>query len=371
MLDLLASCHCSIGNYAKAEPLLRRATDLAHASPDVSLRARIECNHALVLSECGDVEIGRRTIEAWLTCPEVEPHIAALVSAVSGADRAQPQRRRRRARQRAGGAGPPARLASQASGVREFACRRPRPCVLPQRPRRRSRPAVRRRHADASRHRARGEPDRDRNAEQLGSCLDGAGNPPRALELQEEVLRIVTRRSPNGIPPPYAVNNHASTLVTLARFDEGWPRAERTWHIADQRGAALFKLNARVLQATILRERGDLDAASRVLSEVRCSAAELPHDSFAVIGYRQGMANLALRRNRLVEAAEAIEPVIQLFEGRGIETERWQPRFGCARRFYGGREMEPLRTPMRDAPWPSPRACMAAINTPASRGSAG
>ena len=151
------------------------------------------------------------------------------------------------------------------------------------------------------------------------ACV-GAGDIKRALALNDEVLRTVTKRSPNGTPPPYAVNNRVSTLITLARFDEAWGEAERAWHIADQAGADVFKLSARAMQASILRERGDLDAAATILADVAPDAAVLPHDSFAVIAHKRGCAHIALLRGHFEEAAAAIEPVIRLFEERDMRV---------------------------------------------------
>jgi tetratricopeptide (TPR) repeat protein len=149
------------------------------------------------------------------------------------------------------------------------------------------------------------------------ACI-GAGDLRRGLELIEEVLRIITRRSAHGTPPPYAVNNHASVLFMLGRYDEALDEAERAWHVADQAGAGIFKLSARVTKASVYRERGDLDEAERILAEVATSATEWPEDSFAVLIYRQGLASLALARGRFDQAREAVEPIIQLFEGRGM-----------------------------------------------------
>jgi serine/threonine-protein kinase len=318
VLDLLASFWISFGNYGKAESLLRHAIELVRRSTDATLRAQIECNYALALSECGNVENGRRIIEGWLACQEVEPHIAALCQQYL----AQIARNHNDAKGALDNVlGAQARLRTSRRKLPSFEASLAGDIAYAYHLNGRTEEADRQYAMAMQLYRDLGRDESPAAVAILnnwGLACMGAGDVKRALALNEEVLRVVTKRSPNATPPPYAVNNRAATLNALGRLGEAWAEAERAWVVADQAGAAVFKLNARVMQAAILRERGDLDSASRILTDVAPSAAELPADSFAVIAHQQGCATIALRRGRFVEAALAIEPVIRLFEERDM-----------------------------------------------------
>ena len=318
VLDLLASFWISLGNYGKAEALLRRAAEVVRSSTDLTLRAQIECNHALVLSELGNVEIGRRMIEGWLACPEIEAHVAALCQQYL----AQIARNHNDAKGAlANVLGAQARLQASRRRLPLFEASLAGDIAYAYHLNGRTGEADRQYARSMQMHRdiGRGEcPAALAILSNWGLACAGAGDFKRALALNEELLRVATRHSPNGTPPPYAVNNRVSTLIALGRLDEAWGEAERAWRIADQAGATAFRMNARVMQAAILRERGDLDGASRILADLAPMALEQPDDGFAVIAYRQGLAQIALRRNRFDDAAREIEPVIQMFDLRDM-----------------------------------------------------
>jgi len=318
VLDLLASFYISLGDYAKAEPLLRHAIEVLRASADVSLRAQVECNHAAAsaFAEVGNVEIAKQTIERWLARGDVEPHTAALChsylaqiarnhndakGALDNALRAQTRLR-----------GSPRRFAAlEASIAGDLAYAY----------------FLNARNDDADRqfaaalqlHRDIGRAESPNAVAILNNwsllCF-GAGNMKRGLALNEEVLRIVAKRAGDEAAPSYAVSNHAYALFALGWFEDALHESERAWRIADRAGAEIAKLNVRVIKATALRELGDLDAAERTLAEVAASAGEWPDDNPAVLAYQECRASLALRRDHLEEAATAIEPVVQLFERR-------------------------------------------------------
>ncbi len=320
VLDLLASFHISLGDYAKAEPLLRHAIELLRPSADVTLRAQVECNHAaaLAFSEFGNVEIAKQTIEGWLARDGVEPQIAALCRQYL-AEIARSHNDAKGALDNALGAARQIAAsdrrfpAMEASIIGDLAYAY----------------FLNGRNDDAERqyalamklHRDLGRAESPVAVAILNNwsllCF-GSGDIRRGLALNEEVLRIVAKRSANATAPSYAVSNHAHALLAIGRFDEALHEAERAWCIADRAGAAIAKLNVRVIKASALRELGDLDGAERILTELATAAEEWPDDNHAVLAYKQGRANLALRRGQLAEAREAVEPVVQLFERRGM-----------------------------------------------------
>jgi serine/threonine-protein kinase len=320
VLDLLASFYTSFGNIAKAESLLAKAIDRLPPSADASLRAQIECNHALVISELGRVEIAKQTIDGWLARSDVDPHVAALCqqylaeiarnhndakgalfNALGAQERLRASRRKL-----------PAFEASLAGDVAYAYFLNGRSDEAD-----RQYAAAMQAHRDIGREES---PVAVAILNNWGLACTGTGDEKRGLAMFEEVLRIVTKRSANALPPPYAVHNLASLLLSLGRYDEAMREAERAGQLADRAGVGLFRLGARVIQAAVHRERGELDASERVLLEVAPSVPEFPADSFAVISFKTASAMLALRRGRFDEARATVEPVIQLFEGRGMQT---------------------------------------------------
>ena len=318
VLDLLASTYTSLGNMAKAELLLAHAIERVRSSPDTSLRAQIECNHALVISEMGQAEVARQVIDSWLAHADVDAHVAALCQQYL----AQIARNHNDAKGAlANVLGAQARLSASQRNLPAFAASLAGDIAFAYYLNGRSDDAERQYAAAIQAHRDIGREESPTAIAILnnwGLACRGAGNELRALAINEEVLKIATKRSANGSPPPYAVNNHAGLLLALARFDEALRESERAWEVARAAGTDVFMLNARLTQAAVHRERGDLDTAERMLDEADAAVAALPADSFAVINYRFGRANTALKRGRLLDARAAIEPVVQLFDARGM-----------------------------------------------------
>ena len=320
VLDMIASFYMSFGSYGKAESLLRQAGDLVRGSRDMTLRARIECNHALAQSELGNVEVARRTIETWLAHPDVEPHVAALCQQYL----AQIARNHQDAQGALANAlGAMARFQSAKRVMPGFEASLTGDIAYAY--------YLNGRMDEAERHYARavemmcdlgrGEsPTAVAVRSNWALACTGAGDVKRGLALIDDVLDIVARRTPGGTPPPYLVNNRASSLLILGRYAEAQAECERSRRIAENAGAAVFALNARVMQARIEAERGDLDGAAHALAALRDEAAALPEDSFSVLGLRVALAQVALRRGDAHEAATTIEPVVRFYESRGTRT---------------------------------------------------
>jgi tetratricopeptide (TPR) repeat protein len=317
---LLSSFYISLGDYAKAEPLLRRAIEILRPSADVSLRAQVECNHAaaLAFAEIGNVEIAKQTIERWLARDDVEPHTAALCQQYL-AEIARNHNDAKGALHHAMGAQARLRASPRRFAALEASIAGDVAYAY----------FLNGRNDDADRqfavalqlHRdiGRGEsPNAVAILNNWSLVCFGAGDMKRGLALNEEVLRIAAKRAGDEAAPSYAVNNHAYALCMMGRYEEALHEADWASRIADRAGAGIAKLNVRVIKATAYRELGDLDAAEAILAEVAASAKEGPDDNSAVLSYHQCRASLALRRDRLEEAGEAIEPVVQLFERRAM-----------------------------------------------------
>src|SRR5262249_40605839 len=77
ILGVEAGYHATLGQAASAKVRLDRAQSLAAGSPDVDLRASIDCLHGSVLSQLGKVDEGIREIDRVLSGPALSPLMAA------------------------------------------------------------------------------------------------------------------------------------------------------------------------------------------------------------------------------------------------------------------------------------------------------
>ncbi|MCX8115103.1 MAG: hypothetical protein N3D71_08540, partial [Burkholderiaceae bacterium] len=316
VLDSLASYFNSLGNHRRALPLLRRAVELLPASADTSLRARIECNHALTTGLLGDADAAHATIARWVAAAEVEVEVAT-----------QCQMYRAQIAQTRNDAAAALRHALEAQRLLRTA-RRPAPVL------------------QASLHGELGfgyamnnrleDADREyatalRTYRELGRADSAgavailnnwalvswaAGDTKRALELIDETIALAGRRGATGVVPPYAAANRAAALLALGRHAEALVAAERALALADQADHAGFKFNALIIKAGALSELDDMVAAERALRDAAALAAALPAGSYDVHGMTLRRTRMALLRGQPDAARKAIEPLIERTEGQ-------------------------------------------------------
>ncbi len=320
VLNSLASYYVSTGNHARAAELLERAVAAVRGSSDASLRALVECNLAVATAGSGvegpaAIEAAKRVIAGWLARADVEPeaaiHCETYLSQIGymNNDAAYALEHALRAQSLLGAMKQrvPA-LEAEVRGELGYGYH------------------LAGRNDEADRQygtairlfREQGREDTPGAISILnnwGVASYGAGDIKRALEIGEEDLRLAARRT--IIPPPYAVNNHASALLALGRYREALGEAERTVGIARRAGEAPMVVSGLVNQAFALAKLGELDPAERLLGEAAPLARQLPPDNFAVLGLAFRRARLALLRGKPALAREAADPVVELFRRRG------------------------------------------------------
>ncbi len=76
VLQSLGAYYASLGDNREAERLHRRAKSLLPATADLSVRATIECSHALQTALLGDVKPAKADLERWARHPDVGPQVA-------------------------------------------------------------------------------------------------------------------------------------------------------------------------------------------------------------------------------------------------------------------------------------------------------
>jgi serine/threonine protein kinase len=320
LLNSLGSYYISLANHAKAEQLLRRAAELVRSSSDVSLRAHVECNHALAIGGSGEaepakVEAAKKAIAAWLSRGDLEPEAAihcetylAQIAYMTG-DAAGALEHPLRARSLlAGLPRPMPTLEAEVRGDLGFGYHLAG----------RNDEADREYAISIRLYREQGREDGPGAIAILnnwGFASFGAGDVKRALELGEEVIRLAGRRAP--APPVYALNNRASALLALGRYRDALEEADRTMRVAREAHETLFAVAALATKSAAFAELGDLAMAERTLDEAASLARDLPADSFASRSLVFRRARLAFLRGRPDLARDALQPLVERMERSG------------------------------------------------------
>lgn len=322
VLSVLASHYASSSDYSKSSALLGRAVTLVRPSGDLALRAEVECNHALTLFHIGNADAARKVLNSWLARGDLDPATAAqcqlylvqIAWSTNDAKSALENALGARARL-AQMARPPPLLEASMLGDLAYAY------------------SINGRNDEADRLFAASlkiykDLGRDQGNAYLAILNNwqveafSAGDIRRAVELNDETLRLSADSSPDGKVPVYVVSSHSVMLVTLGRYQEALAEARRTFELANEAGAASFKVSALVEQSAVFRELGDLDQAERLLAAAAAEVGAIESDAGPAISLQLARARLALRRGRLDEAAQGLEPVIRTFEQRGMRNPR-------------------------------------------------
>ena len=314
VLHSLGSYYASLGNYAKAEPLLQRAAGLLGTSVEPGFRARVECNYASVIGQRGQAEAARRTLSRWIAERDIEPAIAAQC-AMYEAQIAQTLN------------DAPAALAAaqRAAALLGKAPKRP--------------PSL-----DASLHAELGYgyemndrfEDAEREYDQAIRAYDAlgqgdsasvvailnnwslvsfrVGDTRRALDMVERTIALAGRRGTTQVVPPYAASNRAGALLTLGRNAAALAAADQAIAIAEKDSAPGFVYNSLLTRAGAEAALGDFTAADRALAQAEALAKTLPEGAFDRYGVFVRRSRVELLRGRPDAARAAIEPLVQRLE---------------------------------------------------------
>src|SRR5882672_7596269 len=286
VLDSLGSYYFSLGNLARAEPLLRRAASILSPSVDASLRARVECNHALLTGQLGDADAARKAIAHWVAqadlkaerllrkAPRPSPVGLAELNSHLGYGYAMNNR--------------------IADADREYA-------------------------AAVSAFKALGRADSAAAVVTLNNWARVswvAGDTRHALELIDETIGLAGRRGATHVVPPYAASNRAVALLALGRYAEALEAADLAIVIADKANALDGKFRALIARAGALSERGDLAADELTIEDAAALANVLPAGSFDAYGLTLRRARVALLRGQPAAARDLVQPLIEPPEAR-------------------------------------------------------
>jgi serine/threonine-protein kinase len=311
ILGMLGGNYHTMGEDARAEPLLRDALQAVQHSPDSNLRAQLDCQHALVIGALGRAEEAKRTLHAVIDdrqtssersaqCLEDLAYLAQNENDASGALKFAALAWQRL--QQAPGVSPVDEAVYLGSiGYAHY---------------------LNARNDEADRYYARAlkkfaQAGRARGPEAISVrnnwaiVSDGAGNPKRALELYDEILQIVEQNGSGAPAPPYLVANRARALENIGRYAESLAVYARCVEMSEQVGNSTVTAYCLVGQSSALRELGDITAAKGYCD--RASAligTTVPAGSAAGVAVQITRGKIALSEGRLDDARSILNEVI-------------------------------------------------------------
>jgi serine/threonine protein kinase len=311
ILSTLAGNYHTLGQDGRAEPLVREALQAIGQSPDATLRAQLDCQHALVIGGLGQIAAAKRTLEQVA----IDPKTDVNQSAQCLEDRAYL-----------------AQNENDAPGALKFATLAWQ--RLHQAP---TRSGVAEgvylgsigyayylsdRNDEANRYYAQAiakfaQAGRSGSADAISVrnnwaiVSDGAGNPKAALQLYDETLQIVAQNGAGTPPPLYLLANRARALENIGRYAEGLAAYGRCVDEAGKVGTPAFSAYCLVGQCSTHRELGELAAAAEYCDKAAALVGNtVPAGSPAGVGLQIVRARVALSSGRLDDARTLLDKVL-------------------------------------------------------------
>jgi tetratricopeptide (TPR) repeat protein len=320
VLEALGTFYGSLGDYDRALPLARRALALLPATASRSWRASVECYDAMYQWLVNSAESAKATLLRHASDPAVEPGIASLCAS----NLAKIALNQNDAHAALAHASTAQRLRSSARQVNQAATASIHGDLgyayalmgRPEDAEREYRTAL---DIYATLDRS-GSPNALAILNNWSAAAVNAGDLRRALSLFDEVIRLSRTSSAGRDPPPYAVANRASVLLSLGRYDEAVAQADDAFGIAERAGNRLFQASALLTKAGAYIERMDFASAEQALEQASRFTRDIPPDSNVALIEHLRRSRLALMRHEWADAATYAQPIIALFEARQIRV---------------------------------------------------
>ena len=312
VLHSLGSYYASLGDNREAERLHRQAKSLLPATADLSVRAPIECSHALQTALLGNVKTAKADLERWATHRDVEPQVAVqcemyLAHIAQTHDDPQAALRHAQSAEKRLLASPyaPPTLKASLHGDLGYGF------------------AMNDRIAEADRHYGAAiQMYRELNLGEtppVVAILNNwalvsftAGDYRHALRQIDEVIRIATSRG-TGSVPPYAVHNRAFALRVLGRYEEAIAEADRAIALAKLTSNRNMWYWALTNKISAHAELGDVTAAEATYREAEALGRELPAGMFDPHLLALRRAKIELVRGQPEEARRKMDEVVAAF----------------------------------------------------------
>jgi eukaryotic-like serine/threonine-protein kinase len=317
ILAVEAGYHATLGEAADAKERLERARPLAAASPDVDLRASIDCLHGFVLSQLRKIDEGAREIERVLAGPPLSPLMAAKCY----------QNRAYIAQNQLDGAGADKFAQAAQDAMRKAA--RPSPIMEASLLSDRGYAQQLLGHlGDANRLYAQSMDmlkalGRERTPGALairnnwGIAIMSSGDVKGALAVYEGAMDAVRARDKESPPPAFLSGNLAKALELSGRYAEAlklYEEAERGGRASSRAETLAFAL---IGQAGVHIELGNVDRAAALIEEVRRTFGGVIPKGPPAITVMVLNGRIALERGQLAEARRTLSQALSAFQGLG------------------------------------------------------
>jgi len=311
VLDMLASQHQMIGEFGRAEPQLLRALDLTRNSPDLAMRAKLTCDHALNQAYLGNPAEAKRALHAVIDSHEAAPtDDADCLEDLSSIAQDEPDAR-----------------AALSLSLQALERLRQAPRVSPGIEasfigsvgyslslNHRMREADQyfadslRRLKELNRE---GGPDANATRNNWGAASAAAGDLRLALELYDRTLKLITDADPDGRPAPELALNRGKALLAMGRYAEAQAASEYCVSRAEQAGQADTEAYCLVNLALDAREMNQLAAAQGYIDKAGKLIDMTPTlRSGGAMTRPIAAGRIALSRHQLAAARSAFDAAI-------------------------------------------------------------
>ena len=321
VLHSLASYYSSLGDYTKAEALIARAVGVLPTAVDVSQRALIECNQALIRGLTKDAGGAEQALAAWVADGRVEPGVTTQCEMYrSHIARTQ---------------GDAPKALQHALAARDYLAKaeRPQPVLAA---------SLRSDIAYALMLSNRLEEADAEFAAAMSAYRDvGGGSSPgtiailnnwallsrnvgdikRALDVVDEAIAIASRGNATTTIPPYLATNRANALQALGRLDEAQAAVERAIGIAAAVKSDVAMYHALAVRAGVLSERRDLAAAQASVDEAERLTRQLQPGTYDASALKLRQAEVAIAARQPAAALAALNPLLESFRKGNVSNQ--------------------------------------------------
>jgi serine/threonine-protein kinase len=308
VLGILAIYYQDNGEDAKAESLLRTALEGLGRSTDIELKNKITCDHALLLAATGKTPVAKQVINGVLASPRVTferaaectEYLAYIAQGELDGPNALKYSKEALALLRKDARRSPSLEAQMLTVLADSERLNGHNQLASES------------FESALAQLARVGRDQGSHGINLRSnwalVSISAGDPVRALQLEDEAIELVARRQPGAPPPLYIYANRGFSLEQMGRYPEAMDVYTRCTDQSIKAGALATQLHCLVGLGSVSREMGDLDAAEKyhqsALDLVRTSDFPGAKDNNAL---RLLGARIALSRGRFDQARAALD----------------------------------------------------------------
>jgi len=317
VLAMIASRYNALNDDAAAARLLEKALQLIGDSPDRALRAKLTCAHALAIGSLGQIEVAVRALSRELDNLGADPENAAYCAlyrsflADSYDDGENSLRYAQLALEhfRAAPRAPTLHEGFFLGALAESY-------------------GLNSRNVEAEAYfkqalQKYAELGLESSSDALtvrtnwATVIDGAGEPRRALEVYDQLARLLHERDPGSPLPPFLIGDRAKALESLGRYAEARHESEVELEIGTQRHDTIRTAHALLGLASITQRLGDDSTAKQDLERVRTVLSpSVPPDTPPWIALSLVQGRIDIDAGKLAVARAEFTPLLKKAAGQ-------------------------------------------------------